>query len=446
MIMKPGRYESISNVKLDRSKIEIHFYDGMPPQEIVDLRYRVYCDETNLLDEHEIVSEHDELGTHFCLYYEGKLIGTILGVKTEDSIFPEWSGVPKVHLCKTYYASRGILLPEYRHRGLFFLLMYLIGREARILDRDKIVAYMEGLDTVATRVNKAQRLNGIPPRRYRGNQGREYLLYPVQMDVGYGLYRCWEFLSAPLRDVAAKYLLADEVIRTVKRLTHQLYCENPYFHCIAEGRLTRTQYIEFLANSHQFVRWTTRILARIAGVTHHRQLRNHYLSHLSGEIDHETIIESDLTYLGAEVAYVLDYMVPSVDIGHFRCVQESMAAFHADPFKLLAVPIAIEGLTAHLSDQFLSQLEDCIASWGYDEPKRATAYLRSHTTFDGGEDGHWEHTKKQIETFLKTEADTREFILIVRMVLTAMDRALASYVEQPDLLTYMATANPSGVV
>ncbi len=317
--------------------------------------------------------------------------------------------------------------------------MYLIGREGRILGRDKIVAYVEGLDTVATRVNKAQRLNGIPPRRYQGNQGREYLLYPVQMDIGYGLYRCWEFLSAPLREVAAKHLLADEVIRTVKRLTSQIYRENPYFHHISEGTLTQNQYVEFLANSHQFVRWTTRILARIAGVTNHRQLRNHYLSHLSGEIDHETIIESDLTYLGAEVDYVMDYMVPSVDIGHFRCVQESMAAFHADPYKLLAVPIAIEGLTAHLSGQFLSRLEDCIVSWGYDEPKRATAYLRSHTAFDGGADGHWENTKKQIETFLKTEADTREFILIVRMVLTAMDRALASYVEQPDLITYMAS-------
>ncbi len=428
-----------SKVKLDYSKIEVHFYDGIPNDDILKLRHQVYCNETNLLSEDELVSKNDESGTHFCLYYEGKLIGTILGVKTEDSIFPEWSGIPKTHLIKTYYATRGIISPECRHRGLFFLLMYLIGREGRILGRDKIVAYMEGLDTVATRVNKAQRLNGIPPQRYQGNQGREYLLYPVQMDIGYGLYRCWSFLSTPLREVAAKHLLADEVIRTVKRLTSQIYDENPYFRHISEGTLTQNQYVEFLANSHQFVRWTTRILARIAGVTNHRQLRNHYLSHLSGEIDHETIIESDLTYLGAEVDYVMAYMVPSVDIGLFRCVQESMAAFHADPYKLLAVPIAIEGLTAHLSGQFLSRLEDCIANWGCDEPKRATGYLRSHATFDGGVDGHWETTKKQIETFLKTEADTREFILIVRMVLTAMDRALASYVEQPDLMTYMAS-------
>jgi hypothetical protein len=210
------------------------------------------------------------------------------------------------------------------------------------------------------------------------------------------------------------------------------FYENPWFNHVAAGTLTRGQYVEFLANNYQFVRWTTRILARVASLTDDDDLRNHYLHHLSGEIDHEKIIERDLAYLGADVEYVRHHMAPCVDIGHFTGVQEGLVGFRADPVTLLAVPLAIESLTAHLTGTFLADLEACVQKWGYAEPSRATAYLRSHIPLDGGEDGHWERTRQIIHQFVKSEPQTQRFLGVVRMVIVALDRALRSYVEFPD--------------
>ena len=171
---------------------------------------------------------------------------------------------------------------------------------------------------------------------------------------------------------------------------------------------------------------------RAAGLSADRELRNHYLHHLAGEIDHEIQIEGDLAYLGADVDYVREYMSPSVDVGHFMGVQEGIVGFRADPFLLLAVPIAIESLTAHLPDSFLIDLEANIRGWGYDEPSKATRYLRTHIPVDGGADGHWERTGRAISRFVKTEPETQRFVGVVRMVIIAMDRALRRYVRDPD--------------
>jgi hypothetical protein len=62
----------------------------------------------------------------------------------------------------------------------------------------------------------------------------------------------------------------------------------------------------------------------------------------------------------------------------------------------------------------------------------ATAYLRSHVPLDGGDDGHWERTRRVIHRFVKTKAQTRQFVRVVRMAIAALDRALRSYVERPD--------------
>jgi hypothetical protein len=286
-------------------------------------------------------------------------------------------------------------------------------------------------DAVAAGITRAVPMQGVAPFTYTGHQGRELVLRAVQADVNYALYHCWKDLRAVPRGFVADHLLADEVIRTVLRLT-TLFYENPWFQRVSARTLTRGQYVDFLANNHQFVRWTTRILARVAGLAADRELRNHYLHHLSGEIDHELLIERDLAYIGADVEYVREHMSPCVDVGHFMGVQESIVGFRADPFLLLAVPIAIESLTAHLPESFLIDLEANVRGWGYDEPANATSYLRSHIPVDGGMDGHWERTRQVISRFLKTEPETQRFVTVVRMVIIALDRALRSYVRHPD--------------
>jgi GNAT superfamily N-acetyltransferase len=415
----------------DTATLDLVLHHGNLPDDVRGLRERVLRDETRFLSDAEIESEDDKLGTHFCLYEEGFLVGAALGLRAEESSFPIRLGMPPERVRNMFYATRLMVAPERRSRGLTTLLIYALFREARILDCQKVVAFMGEEDAVASRITHAVPLRGVTSLKYTGYEGRELSLHAVQADVNYAMYQCWRSLRAGLRSFVADRLLADEVIRTVLRLTTIFY-DNPWFERVSARTLTRGQYVEFLANNHQFVRWTTRILARVAGLAADSELRKHYLHHLSGEIDHEKLIERDLAYLGADVEYVRNHMSPCVDIGHFMGVQESIVGFRADPYLLLAVPIAIESLTAHLSDSFLVELEANVRDWGFDEPSNATTYLRSHIPLDGGEDGHWERTGQAVSRFLKTEPDTQRFVGVVRMVIVAIDRALRSYVKHPD--------------
>ena len=416
----------------DSAGLELVNRPGVLGDDVRGLRERVLRDETRLLTDADLAARDDEVGTHFCLYDRGVLAGAVLGVRAEESSFPARCGIPPERVGGMYYATRLMVAPESRGRGLTPLLIYALFREARILDCSKVVAYMSGADSVASILTGAKPLRGSAPLSYTGHEGHTYTLQAVQADTNYGMDRCWGSLRGNLRDFVAARLLADEVVRTVLRLTGVFY-ENPWFQRVAARTLTRGQYVEFLANNHQFVRWTTRILARVAGLAADGGLRNHYLRHLSGEIDHEKLIEEDLAYLGADVDYIRDRMSPCVDVGHFMGVQESIVGFRADPVLLLAVPIAIESLTAHLHDDFLRDLEGSVRAWGYAEPSGATNYLRSHIPLDGSGDGHWARTVQVVPKFLGTEPETQRFVGIVRMVIIAMDRALRSYVALPDL-------------
>jgi GNAT superfamily N-acetyltransferase len=427
--------ESSGHASTDRgeSLLELVIGQGILPDDVRALREQVFRDETRFLKDAEVESEDDRVGNHFALYQDGSLAGAALGLKAEESSFPSRIGVSPEQVRSMYFATRLMVAPEYRGAGLSALLVYALFREARILDCSKVVALMSEDDAVASGISRAEPMRGVPPIKYIGHEGRELELRAVQADVNYALYCCWKSLRPRVRGFVTDRLLADEVIRTVLRLT-TLFYDNPWFHRVSAHTLARGQYVDFLANNHQFVRWTTRILARVAGLTADRELRNHYLHHLAGEIDHELQIEEDLAYLGADVDYVREGMSPSVDVGHFMGVQESIVGFRADPHLLLAVPIAIESLTAHLPDSFLVDLEANVRGWGYDEPSKATRYLRTHVPVDGGVDGHWERTGRVISRVLKTEPEAQRFVGVVRMVIIAMDRALGGYVRHPDFL------------
>ena len=401
------------------------------PADVLRLRERVFRDETRLLADANLISKDDELGTHVCLYHRGLLAAAALGVPAEQSDFPIHTGIPSDQLTGMYYATRVMVAPELRHCGLTALLVYALFREGRILGHKSAVGLFSESHAVPASLTSAVPFRNLPPLELMGHEGHRFELQAMLADINYGMYRCWRRLPQNLQGLVANEMLADEAIRTVLRETARFY-ENPWLQRVAAGTLTRGQYVEFLANNYQFVRWTTRILARVASLTEDDDLRNHYLHHLNGEIDHEKIIERDLAYLGADVEYVRLHMAPNLDIGHFMGVQEALVGFRADPVNLLAVPLAVESLTAHLSGQFLTDLEVCARGWGLAEPARATAYLRSHIPLDGGDDGHWERTRRVFQRFLKTEPQSQRFVGLVRMVIVALDRALKSYVECPD--------------
>lgn len=188
-----------------------------------------------------------------------------------------------------------------------------------------------------------------------------------------------------------------------------------------EGRLSRNQYIYTLSELHQFVRWTTRVLAAAASLSKNRELRLSFIEHLKGEIDHDLIIGADLAHIGADVVYIRDHRAPSPEMRSFMAVQESLLSFHHDPVTYLAVPFTVEGLSGFLSPSLIKDLELCVSSWGIKGPKKATSFLRSHVAYDGGDDGHWERSRRMIAMFVRSEKEMREFLAASDVIYEAMN-------------------------
>lgn len=172
--------------------------------------------------------------------------------------------------------------------------------------------------------------------------------------------------------------------------------------------------------SIHFVRWTTRVAARAVGYSHDRELRNHYLNHLKGEINHEIIIEQDLTYLGHDIDYLMKRSVPTSPTFKFMVVQESAVSFHHDPVLLAGSPLAAEGLTSHLPASLIDNLRECIASWGYTAPGNGMRFLTSHILTDGGDDGHWQEAIQAVVQNLSDEGRFQQILVMTRTSMAAL--------------------------
>ena len=204
----------------------------------------------------------------------------------------------------------------------------------------------------------------------------------------------------------------------------------PYFKAAHDGTLSREQYIYSLSNLHQFVRWTTRLLGRAVSLSDDPELRSHFLNHLSGEVNHEVILETDLAALGpdVDVDYVVHSMVPNLATQELMVVQESLIGFHEDPVLFMAAPFAA-GFAANVTTEFIKGLTVCMERWGVPNPKKALVFFASHVHFDGGDDGHWALTRDILATHLDTDMRLQQFLNAVRLAMNGFIHCYASYVD-----------------
>ncbi len=345
------------------------------------------------------------------------VIGSVQTIVAEESGFPEQSGIPNKDLTHCLFVSRFEVGPGPHEADVRLLLLYVALRRGRMNDRKMMIACFD---------------SGSPELQLASFQSIPRASRAYTVEIQRAAYQVFEALSDEAQGWVAENLLTQELETTVKRRCAAFY-NNAFCRSVFEGRMTKNQYVESVANNHQFVRWTTRLLGRIIGLTGDRVLRRSYIEHLSGEIDHDLQLEKDLRHLGADVEWVRTGMVPNVHIQQFMCVQESLNAFHQDPLLFLAVPFSIEGITAFLGKDFMTALMKCIASWGIEKPSTACTFLASHIGFDGGDDGHWEGSRKMFRRFLKREHHVQRLLNVIHMVMNAVDRAYESYVELPDL-------------
>ncbi|HEX8705511.1 MAG TPA: hypothetical protein VF815_42145 [Myxococcaceae bacterium] len=227
--------------------------------------------------------------------------------------------------------------------------------------------------------------------------------------------------------------LVTEIRETIETLFLDRMQQTRFFQTVEAGTLTREQYVYMLTQLHQFVRYTTRLLGRCVALSEESQMRNHFIHHLTGEINHEVIIEKDLEYLGEDAQYVKHAAQPNLATRQFMATQESAIGFYSDPVLMLAAPLAAEGVSGHLDGRVLEKIHALMASWGVKEPKKATHFISSHIEFDGGDDGHWQGNLAMLAHYLRNEAQLRRFLALLRVSVDAVLRQYDSYVGDVEL-------------
>ena len=300
-------------------------------------------------------------------------------------------------------------------------LVYLALREARIVGCT-LARFDAGknVGTIAEILLKTKPLSGTAT---------------VVQCVDYGMH--WAFAES---GVAWQALLANtfpgEIERTVEHHLEDFFTKGAWATSVRNGELSRRQYVATLFNLHSYVRFTTRLLGHCIGDSDDRSLRAHYIEHLKGEIDHERIIERDLNNLGEDVEYVTASHQPVASIVHFMSIQESIIGYQRDPVLCLACPIAAESFAAYVQGDIVEGLKRSVASWGLSDPADVVHFIKSHSGFDGGADGHWNLCVKMVSSHMRTQQRMQKFSSVLHSAMTALrnnfDSCIADYVE-PEL-------------
>jgi hypothetical protein len=290
-------------------------------------------------------------------------------------------------------------------RQVLAALVYSALREARIVGRT-LADIVAGDHADAVRDIIRAPMHGFPDE-------------VVRQRVDYGMYCSFAEAGAELQAVLAD-AFPSEVVRTVEDSLFNFFTTGAWAGAVRRGTLSRRQYVATLISLHSYVRYTTRLLGHCIGLCDAPALRAHYIEHLKGEINHELILERDLKNLGEDVDYVARHHQPTPATLAFMCIQESIVAFYRDPVLFLACPIAAEGFAAYVQLDILEGLKQSVSSWGLRKPAEVVHFVKSHSGFDGGLDGHWNHCIQVVNDYVRTDVQMQRFSSVLHASLTAL--------------------------
>lgn len=359
---------------------------------------------------------------------KGECLAAAQVIRAEESAFHELSKLPTARLDQSIALEAVWLGAGNEAADLLPALLYTALRVGRVWGRLSVVAYAENAETPVTQIARLAPLSRATAVSVKGKE-----LSPVAQLLEVSLHHAASRCS-PAVWASVQPTLADEVVDTVQHWIPQFW-SGPWVQSILNGTISREQYLACLKNMHRYVRQTTRHLARAIAHSEDRRLRNHFIEHLKGEINHELSIERDLKQLGVDPEYVIEHSVPSTATREFMAVQESAIGFYQDPVILMACPLAAEGVTAHIDDHFLDILAKTVGSWGVEKPERAIGFLHSHTHTDGGDDGHWQMTVDMLRHYLKDEDMQRRFLSTLAAARDTIERSFNSSVDELKLFS-----------
>lgn len=343
----------------------------------------------------------------------GRLLASAQVVRAERA-----SALTELNLAQADLRVNALLSDAVLHDarpGTLAALLYAAARRARILDRANLLLKAdEPLAKLAEPIwhlsRCSEQLPGLTTQR-------------VDLAVHYADQKLLE-----LGLQVDPKLRAREVAETARRWLSNGRSWG-LFRAVHARSLTRRQYVYALSNIYQFVRHTTRILARCIAHSGTTEMRSHFIHHLNGEVNHELIIERDLENLGEDVSFVRDHMAPNGPTQGFMAIQEALIGYYADPVLLMASPMAAEGVTAHLDRPFIDALHECMRAWGVAVPEKASKFFVSHMSTDGGADGHWETTVNFLSKCLENETKHQLFLRSMRNSMRETQRLYDSFAD-----------------
>lgn len=346
----------------------------------------------------------------------------------EESNFQTMTRMPKSSLNNSISVNGLWISPDQAISTMLPPILYFSLRRGRIWNKSNVVALIPTPNPEAplATLMKLERLNHIADIDI---ENQKFL--PLAQQVKYSMYYLYQQCSGvELKLIQDNFL--NEILEIHRNWLNRFY-EGPWCQAILNETLTREQYIASLFNLHEYVRYTTRLAARAVAHSDDIRIRNQYLNHLKGEINHELIIESDLKHLGADIEYLKNAHTPSPGTKEFMVVQESTIGFYQDPVLMFACPLAAEGASAHMSPDFLKQLEHLIGSWGVKEPRKAMYFLASHIHTDGGEEGHWNNVVKIMQEYINSEKIQQKFLSVLIAAMNGFEHGFNANIEEMKL-------------
>ena len=378
--------------------------------------------QTSELVEHAAGPPELPRSTRVQLMHQGQCLAAVTVAPAEREGLPGRAPHQLIHsvILREPVAERPSLLP---------LILYLGLRRARIWGRHSVAA-IAGEDDPQVRILDLEPVD--PTHQLRAQR----------LDLA--MHRAFTACDDAQRGFCGRHMLAEA--RELLARHARRFADTAWVRAVKAGRLGRAQYVATLASTHQYVRYTPRLLARAVAVSQDEELREHFLHHLDGERRHDRLIEADLRHLGADVDYVRTTMAPSAATMAFMVVQESMIGFHQDPILFLAAPFVAEGLAAGVDPEVLPALASNIRAWGLD-PMQATRFLRSHVHLDGGDDGHWQRSCDLLSRRLGDEPLQQRFLAVVQLAADAFVRGYDGHIDDlavfsPNLAASLAEARP----
>lgn len=364
-------------------------------------------------------------GTHVILNDEmGQCAALALVTAAKKSDFQKITQLSDSALEKALVIQDIWISPQASMQKILPMLLYCALRRGRIWGMTNVVMLIPEPNPIPV----ATKLNLRPLDKVGAITHERKPFVAMAQRIDYSAAKINEFLDLGHKKLLPEYFAA-EIVETYA-IWLEKFMQGSWARSIIEERISKEQYICSLYNLHQYVKHTTRICARCVAHSEDVVLRNHYIHHLKGEINHELIIENDLKTLGADVDYLKTQHVPLSATNEFISIQESTIGFKQDPILMLACPLVAEGITANLRKDFVDHLYASIRSWGINEPEKAAKFITSHINFDGGEDGHWLQVVATFKQFVRDEVRLQQFLCVMQTAMNGMERGFNASVDE----------------